>query len=76
MIPTLRFSTFIEFIDPMQIDNSRVTILSSGGQAVYTGTISREEILKEFDLSYLKPGIYVIMLTGSEIIVTKKFIRE
>ncbi len=66
----------IEFIDPMQIDNSRVTILSSGGQAVYTGTISREEILKEFDLSYLKPGIYVIMLTGSEIIVTKKFIRE
>jgi len=66
----------IEFIDPMQIDDSRVTILTSGGQAVYTGTISREEISKEYDLHYLKPGIYIIMLAGSEIIVTKKFIRE
>lgn len=66
----------IEFIDPVQDDNCRITILTAEGRAVFSGIINREEILKQFDLQYLRPGLYVIMLTGKDIIVTKKFIRE
>ena len=66
----------MDFVDPMQIENTRITVTSSDGKMLYTGDILQEEITKQFDLSFLKPGIYICIITGWEIIVTKKFIVE
>jgi len=66
----------VDFVDPMQTENTRITITSFDGKAIYQGNILQEEITKHFDLSFLKSGIYICILTGREIIVTKKFIKE
>ena len=66
----------IDFVDPMQTENTRVTITSPDGRAVFNGNIYQEEITKKFDLSFLKPGVYICILTGRDIIVTKKFIKK
>jgi hypothetical protein len=66
----------IELIDPMQSEKSEITITSFEGKVIYNGTMLLEELRKQFDLSYIKPGFYILVLSRSEIIVAKKFIKE
>lgn len=64
----------IEFINPMQSERTRISIIASDGKVIYNDFILREEILKHFDLSFLKPGSYTLVLTSNEVIFTKKFL--
>jgi len=66
----------IYLIEPLQNENSEIIITTLDGQLIYREPLLQEEITKEFDLSYLRPGIYIFILSGSEIIVTKKFIKK
>jgi uncharacterized repeat protein (TIGR02059 family) len=64
----------IEFINPLQNDKSNIVITDLAGKQVYNGTVLKEETLKQFDLSNIKSGIYVMMIICKELLVTKKFI--
>jgi hypothetical protein len=64
----------IEFINPLQNDKSEIIITDLAGKQVYNGLVLKEEILKQFDLSSSKPGIYIMMIKDKEILITKKFI--
>jgi hypothetical protein len=46
------------------------------GKQVYDGSVIKEDITKQFDLSNSKSGLYVMMIKDKEILVTKKFIKK
>lgn len=54
---------------------TNVKILSYNGTEVYSGKMMSEEITKQFDIIGLKPGLYVLMLYASNILLTIKFIK-
>lgn len=56
--------------------NSVITITSSTGSIICSNIMTREELSKDFNLSLIKPGIYILSLAGDEIIETKKFIKQ
>jgi hypothetical protein len=66
----------IKFINPLQNEKSQIIITDLAGKQVFNGPVAKEEILKQFDLSYAKSGIYVMMIKDKEILVTKKFIKN
>ncbi|MGD0756230.1 MAG: Ig-like domain-containing protein [Bacteroidales bacterium] len=66
----------IEFIIPLQNEKNEVIITDLAGKQVYVDTLSNEETSKQFDLSYIKSGIYIMMIICKEILVTKKFIKN
>ncbi len=65
----------IKFINPLQNEKSEVVITDLAGKQVYNGLVSKEEIIKQIDLSYIKSGIYILMIIYKEILVTKKIIK-
>jgi uncharacterized repeat protein (TIGR02059 family) len=66
----------VDFVNPIQNDNSEIVISDLTGKQVFRGFVSKEELSKHFDLSEIKSGIYVLMIRDKEIITTKKFIKK
>jgi hypothetical protein len=64
----------IEFINPLQSEKNEIIITDMAGKQVYDGSVLKEDIAKQFDLSNSKSGLYVMMIKDKEILVTKKFI--
>jgi len=65
----------IDFTTLTEADNYIVTIYNIIGRTVYRTELSREENTKQFDLSHLNPGVYVIMVAANDILLTQKFIK-
>ena len=66
----------IEFISPLQIEKGEIIISDLAGKQVYNSTLIKEESSKQFDLSMIKSGMYVMIIMDKETIVTKKFIKN
>ena len=64
----------IEFTRALQSEKSEIIITDGAGKLVYNGPVLKEEVLKQFDLSSSRCGMYVVMIKNKEILVTKKFI--
>lgn len=64
----------IDFLNFLKDERNSVTIVDLTGKVIYEGIISNEENTMQFDLSYLNSGFYILIITGSKIIFTKKFI--
>jgi hypothetical protein len=56
--------------------NGVITISSTDGKIVYKGTMSQEELTKQFNLQDIKDGCYLLVLYEYEILTAKKFIKE
>jgi hypothetical protein len=67
-----RFS--IDFLASQQAKENVVTILSLTGKTLSERILPNEEGYKHFDLSQLNSGIYIMMITGNNIHISKKFI--
>jgi hypothetical protein len=68
---------FFETVVPLQDINYILTISALDGRSVYNEKLHRaEKITRFFDLSFLKPGIYIIKLTGKHIINAREFIKR
>jgi uncharacterized repeat protein (TIGR02059 family) len=66
----------LELLNPLQNEKSKIIISDLAGKQVYQGTLLKEETIKQIDLSYIKSGIYLLMIIGKVIIVTKKIIID
>ncbi len=66
----------IEFVNPLQSDRNEIIISDLTGKKVYDGFIMKEDVMKQFDISNIRSGMYVILIKDKEIIVTKKFIKQ
>lgn len=66
----------IDFINPLKNEKSEIIITDLSGKQVYNGPVLKEELSKQFDLSDIKSGMYVMIIKDKEILVTKKFIKK
>jgi uncharacterized repeat protein (TIGR02059 family) len=66
----------IEFLQPLKDENLKVVITDLGGIPVSNQPVMEGETLMHFDLGYIKSGIYIMMVVGKDILVTKKFIKN
>ena len=66
----------VDFASLITAENFMITIVDLKGTTVYREHLSAEESSKQFDLSHLNSGIYVIMITASQILLTQKFIKN
>jgi hypothetical protein len=66
----------IAFINPLQNIKYEIIITDLAGRQVYHGPLTKEETLKQFDLSYIKSGIYIMTIIDKVIFVTKKFVKK
>jgi uncharacterized repeat protein (TIGR02059 family) len=66
----------IEFLKPLEDEKCSVVITDLGGKQVSNMPILEEETIKQFDLPYIKSGMYIMMIIGKGILVTKKFIKK
>jgi len=75
VFPTLvEESINIEFINKLELIS--FSIYSINGQRVYQNSISTNNQLYKLDLNYLHKGIYIINISTTEGIISKKFIKE
>ena len=65
----------IDLLTYLKDERNSVTIADVTGKVVYEGILTNEENTRQFDLSYLDPGFYILMITGREIVFTKKFVK-
>ena len=68
-----RFS--INFVNP-SVKKKSVTIFNYSGELVYTEMLSKDETYKDFDLQYIDPGFYILMVSDEEILFAEKFIKN
>ena len=68
-----RFS--INFITALEAEKYVVTIVDLIGETVYQQELSNDETIKQFDISHLKRGTYVLMISSNQILLTQKFIK-
>jgi len=66
----------ISFNEQMEIEAGELFISTIGGVAVYHDTMMGGETCRQFDLSHLKPGIYILTFLKQKIIATKRFIIQ
>ena len=59
---------------PLQAGENIINVINSSGKTVFHGTWSKEENTRQFDLSRLDPGIYILIIKSQDNILTKKFI--
>lgn len=66
----------INFTTALEAENYMVTIVDIIGKTVYQQELSNDETIKQFDLSHIKCGIYVLMISSNQILLTQKFIKS
>lgn len=55
---------------------NNISIVNIKGEILYRGILMSEESSRQFDLSYLDSGNYIMMITNDNAIYTKKFIKN
>ena len=66
----------VEILKPLEDEKCKIVITDLGGKQVSNIPILKETTLMHFDTSDIKSGIYVMMVIGKGILVTKKFIKQ
>jgi hypothetical protein len=54
---------------------TEVIITSLDGRTVYSGIMLQEEVSKEFNVSSLNPGMYIVTLFNNRIMTTTRFVK-
>jgi uncharacterized repeat protein (TIGR02059 family) len=66
----------IDILTSLKDEKNTITITDLAGKIMYNDMLYNEEIQKRFDLSNLSSGVYVLIITGVDIALTKKFIKK
>jgi len=64
----------VDFSSRVDAESFMLTVVDLIGKTVYREEISSNESTRQFDLSYLNSGIYVLMIAAGKILLTQKFI--
>ncbi len=66
----------VDFTSLTDADSFTLTVVDLIGKTVYREELSKDESTRQFDLSHLKNGIYVLMISANQILLTQKFIKR
>lgn len=69
-----RFS--IDFTTLLDADNFTVTVVDLIGKTLFREELTKDERTHQVDLSHLNSGIYVLMISADEILLTQKLIKR
>jgi len=69
-----RFS--IDFAAPEGFQSFTLSVVSQRGTVVMQEELSQDQYRKQYDLSQLTPGIYIIMISAEKTLTTQKFIKR
>ena len=70
-----RFSIDFKESTELQPEYYSIVIVNLAGKTVYQNNLTHESETRQFDLSHLNPGTYIVMIKSDFIIVTQKFIK-
>jgi hypothetical protein len=65
----------VDFTSSQLAENYTLTIYNLIGTEVYREELSKDNSVRQFDLSFLIPGTYLVIITSNEILLTQKFIK-
>jgi hypothetical protein len=65
----------VDFTSSQLAENYTLTIYNLIGTEVYREELSKDNSVRQFDLSFLNPGTYLVIITSNEILLTQKFIK-
>lgn len=66
----------IDYAVPEGLENYTVSIVSSQGKTVHAEEIPSNQYVKSYDLSHLYSGIYIVVISADDILLTQKFIKR
>ena len=66
----------IDFASPLITENYTITVFNLIGTTVYREELLKDNNVRQFDLSHLKAGTYVLMISCDQILLTQKFIKS
>jgi uncharacterized repeat protein (TIGR02059 family) len=66
----------IDILTTLEDEKNTITIVNVAGETVYSSILSKEETTRQLDISHLYAGIYILSITGKNIIITKKIIKK
>ncbi len=66
----------IDYVAPEGLDNYTVSIVSSQGRTVLTEEVPQNQMVKPYNLSHLTAGIYIVIISANDILLTRKFIKR
>jgi hypothetical protein len=66
----------VELLNTLPGERNSISIINPAGQVCYSSLISNEEYSREFNLTKLKTGSYILVITGNRIVYTRKFLKE
>lgn len=66
---------YIDFTSLLKVDIFTVTVVDLIGKIMYQEELSKDESARQFDLSHLNNGIYVLMISTNQILITQEFIK-
>jgi hypothetical protein len=67
---------FVNFTATPESDYYTVTIVDLNGKIVYEEKISADENTKQFDIIRSKQGLYTLIVSANQILMTQKFIKN
>jgi hypothetical protein len=78
LFPNPNYGQFsINLLSPLPDEENTVTISTHTGHTVYYGVLGQEENTRQFDISHSATGLYTLIITsGNRIVTTKKFIKN
>jgi uncharacterized repeat protein (TIGR02059 family) len=66
----------IDYAAPEGLETYTVSVVNSNGRTVLVEEVPQDQYVKPYDLSYLVPGIYIVVISASDILLTQKFIKR
>jgi uncharacterized repeat protein (TIGR02059 family) len=67
---------YIDFTSLSEAERFTLTVYNIIGRAVYQTELLKDDGTRDFDLSHLNPGLYVVMISAGQILLTQKFIKN
>ncbi|MBN1617977.1 T9SS type A sorting domain-containing protein, partial [Candidatus Dojkabacteria bacterium] len=65
----------LSLTEPLESGKCMIFIASTEGKVIYNGILLQNELDKEFHMSNLIPGVYIIKLYGDQAVFTTHFIK-
>jgi len=66
----------IDYAAPEGLENYTISFVSSQGRTVLTEEVPQDQLVKPYDLSFLTAGIYIVIISSGDILLTQKFIKK
>jgi len=66
----------IDYAAPEQLGNYTVSIINSQGRTVHVEEIQSSQYVKSYDLSHIFSGIYIVVISADDILLTQKLIKR